>query len=58
MSRIHLLLTADEEHQKGFSKFSIIGFPRMKSLKDILLGAKTPLVKENSGFLRPLRIAL
>ena len=42
MSFLHLLLTPDQEHQKVFHKVPIIGFQRVKSLKDILVKAKVP----------------
>ena len=41
-SRIHLLLTLDNEHNKVFRDVSIIGFCRAKILKDALVRAKTP----------------
>ena len=40
MTRIHLLLTPDKEHNKVFSDVRIIGFRRVKSLKDILVREK------------------
>ena len=44
MTRIHLLLTPNSEHNKVFRDVSIIGFRRSKSLKDILVRAKIPQV--------------
>ena len=41
-SRIHLLLTLDNEHNKVFRDVSIIGFRRAKILKDVLVRAKSP----------------
>ena len=37
MTRIHLLLTSDNDHNKVFRDVAIIGFCRAKSLKDILV---------------------
>ena len=45
MTRIHLLLTPDNEHNKLFRDIPIIGFRRDKSLKDILVRAKIPQIK-------------
>ena len=50
MSFLHLLLTPDQEHEKVFHKVSIIGFRRVKSLKDILVRAKVPLFTKMKGF--------
>ena len=55
MSFLHLLLTPDQEHQKVFHKVPIIGFRRVKSLKDILVRAKVPLVQKNEGFCGPCK---
>ena len=55
MSFLHLLLTPDQEHQKLFRKFPIIGFQRAKSLKDILVRAKVPSVQKNEGFCGPCK---
>ena len=49
MTRIHLLLTPDNEHNKLFRDIPIIGFRRDKSLKDILVRAKIPQIK-NKGW--------
>ena len=40
MTRIHLLLTPGNEHNKVFRDVPIIGFRRAKSLKDIVVRAK------------------
>ena len=45
MTRIHLLLTPDNEHNKVFRDVPIIGFRKAKSLKDILVRAKIPQIK-------------
>ena len=45
MTRIHLLLTPDNEHNNVFRDVPIIGFRRAKSLKDILVRAKVPQIK-------------
>ena len=44
MTRIHLLLTPDNDHNKVFRDVPIIGFRRAKSLKDILVRAKVPQI--------------
>ena len=49
MTRIHLLLASDNEHNKVFRDIPIIGFCRAKSLKDILVRAKVPQI-ENKGW--------
>ena len=54
MTRIHLLLTPDNEHNKVFRDVPIIGFCRTKSLKDILEGAKIPQIK-NKGWCGPCK---
>ena len=46
MSHKHLLLTPDQEHQKLFTKTSIISFRRSRSLKDIVVGAKAQPIKK------------
>ena len=55
MSFLHLLLTPDQEHQKVFHKVPIIGFRRVKSLKDILVRAKVPPLQKNEGFCGPCK---
>jgi len=40
LTKIHLLLTPNKEHQKVFSNVPILGFKRGKSLQDILVRAK------------------
>ena len=47
---MHLLLTPGQENQKVFDKVPIIGFPRAKSLKDILVRAKVPQLQKMKGF--------
>ena len=54
MTRIHLLLTPDNEHNKVFRDVPIIGFRRAKSLKDILVRAKVPQIK-NKGSCVPCK---
>ena len=46
MSFLHVSLKPDQEHQDVFHNVPIIGFPRTKSLKDILVRAKVPSVKK------------
>ena len=48
MTRTHLLLTPDSEHNKVFRDIPVIAFRRAKSLKDILAGAKISQIK-NKG---------
>ena len=55
MSFLHFLLTPDLEHQKVFHKVPIIGFRRVKSLKDILVRAKVPPLQKNEGFCGPCK---
>ena len=54
MTRIHLLLTPDNEHNNVFRDVPIIGFRRAKSLKDILVRAKIPQIK-NKGWCGPCK---
>ena len=49
ITRIHLLLTPDNEHNKVFRDAPIIGFRRAKSSKNILVKAKIPQIK-NKGW--------
>ena len=49
MTRIRLLFTPDNEHNKVFRGVLIIGFLRAKSLKHILERAKIPQIK-NEGW--------
>ena len=49
LSKIHILLTPNEEHRKIFYGTPVVGFKRGKSLKDILVRAKVPEVKPISG---------
>ena len=55
MSFLHLLLTPDQEHQKVFHKIHIIGFQRVKNLKNILekysSKSKVPQFRKMKGFL-------
>ena len=52
--RIHLLLTPDNEHIKVFRNVAIIEFRRAKSLKNILVRAKKPQIK-NEGLCGPCK---
>ena len=54
MTGIHLLLTPDNEHNKVYRDVPIIGFRRAKSLKDILVRAKIPQIK-NKGWCGPCK---
>ena len=54
MTRIQLLLTPDNEHNKVFRDVPIIGFRRAKSLKGILVKAKTPQIK-SKGWCGPCK---
>ena len=54
MTRIHLLLTPDNEHNKLFRDVPIIGLRRAKSLRDILVRAKIPQIK-NKGWCSPCK---
>ena len=54
MTRIRLLFTPDNEHNKVFRGVLIIGFLRAKSLKDILERAKIPRIK-NEGWCGPFK---
>ena len=54
MTRIRFLLTPDNEHNKVFREVPIIGSRRTKSLKDILVRAKIPQVK-NKGWCGPCK---
>lgn len=40
LTKIHLILTPNKEHQKVFSNVPILGFKKGKSLRDILVRAK------------------
>ena len=55
MSFLQLLLTPGQEHQKLFHKVPIIGFRRVKSLKDILVRTKVAPVQKNEGFCGPCK---
>ena len=52
MSFLHLLLTPDPEHQKVFHKVPIIGFRRVKSLKNALVKAKVPPVQKMKSYVK------
>ena len=54
ITRIHLLLTPDNEHNKVFRDVPIIGFRRAKSLKDILVRAKVAQIK-SKGWCSPCK---
>ena len=54
MTRIRLLFTPDNEHNKVFRGVLIIGFLRAKSLKHILERAKIPQIK-NEGWCGPFK---
>ena len=54
LTRIHLPLTPDNEHDNVFRDVPIIGFRRARSLKDILLRAKIPQIK-NKGWCGPYK---
>ena len=45
MTRVNLLLTPDNEHNKVFRDVPVKGFRRAQSLKDILVRAKVPQIK-------------
>ena len=50
LSRIHLLLTPNEEHGSVFPGVPLVGFKRGRSLKDMLVRAKLPnIVRDESG---------
>ena len=48
MTRIHLILAPDNEHNQVFRDVPIIVFRRAKSLKDILVRAKIPQIINKS----------
>ena len=54
MTKIHLLLTPDNEHNKVFRDVPIIGLRRAKSLKDKVVRAKVPQIK-NKGWCSPYK---
>ena len=54
ITRINLLLTPDNEHNKVFKDVAMIRFRRAKSLKDILVRAKVPQIK-NKGWCGPCK---
>ena len=55
MTRIHLLLTPDNKHNKVFRDISVIGFRRAKSLKDILV-RKNLKTKVDAALLKDLDV--
>ena len=50
LSKIHLLLTPNDEHRKVFPDIPLVGFKRAKSLKDMLVRAKLPKVNQEQGY--------
>ena len=54
MTKIHLLLTPDNEHNKVFRDVPTTGFGRAKSLKYILVRAKVHQIK-NKGWCGPCK---
>ena len=51
LSKMHLLLTPDAEHQSVFPSLSVVGFKRGKSRIDFLVREKLPQVKAKEGCL-------
>ncbi|XP_057296197.1 uncharacterized protein LOC130625148 [Hydractinia symbiolongicarpus] len=49
LSKIHLLLTPNEEHRKVFPNVPIVGFKKGKSLQDFLVRAKLPEIREKAN---------
>ena len=49
LSEIHLLLTPYKEHGKALEKIPIIGFRKVKNLKDILMRAKVAPLEKKKG---------
>ena len=56
MTRIHLLLTPDNEHNKVFRDIPNIGFRRAKSLKDTFVRAKIPQIKVGAAIVKDLDV--
>ena len=54
MTRIHLLLTPDNEHNEVFRDVLVIGFRRAKSLNHIFVRAKVPQIR-NKGWCGPFK---
>ena len=50
LSKIHILLTPNEEHRKVFPDLPVVGFWNGKSLKDILVRAKLPSCETVKGY--------
>ena len=46
LSNINLLLTPDAQHRKVFPEVSNVGFKSGKSIKDLLVRAKVPMLKK------------
>ena len=49
MTRMHLVLTPDNEHNKVFRDVPITGFRRAKSLKGIVMKVKIPHLKSKGS---------
>ena len=49
LQNIQILLTPNEEHRNVFSDTPVVGFKRGRSLQDILVRAKLPEEKQESG---------
>ena len=47
MEELHILLTPDKEHKVVFPQIYVVGLWNGKSLKDYLLRAKLPKLKES-----------
>ena len=52
LKKIHLQLIPDRKRRKVFENFTIIGFRRAKSLKDIIVRAKVAPLKKKEGCCR------
>ena len=49
LSNIHVLLTPNEEHRKTFCNIPVVGFKKGRSLKDLLVRARLPELKQGGG---------
>ena len=49
LRKLQLLLECDSGHQKVFSDTPMVGFRKGKSLKDLLVRAKLPIMEEDPG---------
>ena len=49
LSNIHVLLTPNEEHRNTFCNIPVVGFKKGRSLKDLLVRAKLPELKQGGG---------